>query len=146
MSIGDISDKIDRFNRAARQEKLHSPQIIQATKTVRFPEDVSLRRAITTQDATAQTYITVNLYDKDGLEITEGEGSGIDVYCTIAGGGNLDKAMPKLTNGTNIWVSKYKEGDEDKWGCISTIFQKLNIDQLKVDATNGLQTTISPCT
>jgi hypothetical protein len=42
MSIGDISNKVDRFDRAARQEKLHSPQIIQKTKAVRYPEDIKI--------------------------------------------------------------------------------------------------------
>ena len=84
---------------------------------------ISVRRAITTQDAPADTKITANLYDSAGIEQTEGDESNIDVYCSIAGGGNLDAAVPRLRNDTDIDVVKLpydNEGTpEDRWFCIA---------------------------
>lgn len=77
-----------------------------------------VRGAITTQAAPADTKITANLYKHDGTEITGGLGSGIDVYCDIAGGGNLNTAIPRLEG--NQPMSVYNEGG--KWWC-TTIFQ-----------------------
>jgi len=39
--IGDITAKVERFDDAARREKLHSPQIIQKTKAVRHQQGAS---------------------------------------------------------------------------------------------------------
>jgi len=112
----DINKKVDRFDTSARHEQFSSPEIIQPTKSVRYPPNV--RRAITTQAAPADTKITANLYDSDGNEITSGLGSGITVHCKIAGGGNLDSTLPILADNQDIDV--YNE--QGIWRC-TTLFQ-----------------------
>ena len=72
-----------------------------------------IRRAKTTQAAPAATKITANLIGQDGDEITSGLGSGIDVYCDIAGGGNLNAAVPRLTNDFEFSVYNLN----GKWYC-----------------------------
>ena len=77
-----------------------------------------VRRAKTTQAAPADTKITANLIGHNGIEIESGLGANIDVYCDIAGGGYLNTAAPKLTNGFPIPVYNLN----GKWYC-STVFQ-----------------------
>jgi len=62
-------------------------------------------------DAGAATAIDCYL-DGDGV------GTVISVACSIAGGGNLDSALPRLTDGTPILVTKVGA----TWWCLS-IFQ-----------------------
>jgi hypothetical protein len=83
-------------------------------------------RAITTEAAPAATNITCNLYDSTGTEITSGEGSGIEVYCSIIGGGNLNAAVPRLEDNDDLFVVNlpYKNGTatESRYFCTS-LFQ-----------------------
>jgi len=72
-----------------------------------------VRRAITTQDAPADTKITANLYDNTDTEIESGLGSAIDVYCEIVGGGNLEDAVPLLKDDQDIFVINI----QGKWWC-----------------------------
>ncbi len=71
-----------------------------------------VRRAKTTQAAPADTKITANLIGQNDAEITSGLGSGIDVYCDITSG-NLDDAIPRLTNDMEIPVYNIN----GKWWC-----------------------------
>lgn len=107
-----------------------------------------LRRAITTQTAPADTKITANLYDNRGKEITSGKGAGINVYCLISGGGNLNEAIRLLADNTNIIVVKLpydNEGTpEDRWWCVEG-FQTFDTDHFQI--TGGkLQDTLFSCT
>jgi len=72
-----------------------------------------VRRAKTTQAAPADTKITANLIGQDGAEITDVLGANIDVYCDIAGGGNLNAAIPRLTNDFEFSVYNLN----GKWYC-----------------------------
>jgi len=74
-----------------------------------------VRRAITTQAAPADTKITANLYDNTGTEVTSGLGSGVDVYCSVIGGGNLNAAVPRLEDNDDIFVMNWG----GKWWCIT---------------------------
>lgn len=47
---------------------------------------------------------------------TDGTGTEITVYCSIAGGGNLNTAIPRLADGTLILVSKIGA----TWRCMTT--------------------------
>jgi len=64
----------------------------------------TIKRAITTEAAGASTSITCNLYDGNGAEITSGEGSAIEVYCSVIGGGNLNAAVPRLEDNDDLFV------------------------------------------
>lgn len=111
MLQSDITRKIIRSSHAAVLEKLPSPQMVQKTKAVRYPSG-RLRVAYCKTDAGAATTIVCYL-DKDdtGIEIT--------VNCSIAGGGNLDAAVPRLTDGLLILVTKI----DATWWC-TTIFMR----------------------
>ncbi len=75
-----------------------------------------VRMAKTTQDAPADTKITANLIGNDGVEITAGLGSGIDVYCNIRGTHNLDVSLPLLKDDDDILVMNI----QGKWWCLET--------------------------
>lgn len=94
---------VEKFGRAAEAEQLQGPELIQKTKATRFRKK---RWARTTQNAPEDVKITANLLSRDGIEITEGEGVGIDVYCDIIGGGNLNAAVPRLIDDQDIPVVK----------------------------------------
>lgn len=86
-----------------------------------------VRRAITTQAAPAATYITANLYDSSGIEITSGDESAINIHCSVIGGVNLNAAVPRLEDNDDIFVAKipYASASEvvNRWYCIN-LFQK----------------------
>lgn len=108
-----------------------------------------VRRAITTQAAPAQTYITANLYSEStGLEQTSGAESGLSIYCSTMGA-NLDVCIPRLKDNTDIWVAQFNYDNGGtataRWYMIGQVFQLVNADHLEVDATNGLQTTLFEC-
>ena len=98
MSITDTIDRSARANDAARRERLASPDVIQKGRAVRHPMVAGIRLAKTTQSATANNHITCNLLDYDGVEITEGEGAGIEVYCSISNETVLNESSPLLEN------------------------------------------------
>ncbi len=78
-----------------------------------------VRRAITTAAAGAATTITANLYDEDGAEQTTGDESGLTIYCSVIGGGNLNAAIPRLEDNDDIWVAKLPYSSEaDRWYCL----------------------------
>lgn len=82
-----------------------------------------IRRAITTEAAPAATNITCNLYDSNGTEITTGEGSAIEVYCSVIGGGNLNAAVPRLEDNDDLFVvSLPYSSTEVRYYCVS-LFQ-----------------------
>jgi hypothetical protein len=64
----------------------------------------NVRLAQTTEDAPGDDNIACNLLDMSGTEITSGLGSGIDVYCKIAGGSALNAAIPRLSDNDQIPV------------------------------------------
>lgn len=128
-----------------------------------------VRRAITTQAAPNDVKITANIYDGDGIEQTEGDESGVDIYAKIAGDGTLklNKCLPFLVDNTEIDIAKFTVDvsgtPTERWYIVGQIFQpintslfifdettnaltlKLNDDHLEVDATDGLQTTLFEC-
>jgi len=71
---------------------------------------------------------------------TDGTGQEVTVYCSIAGGGNLNDAIPRLADGTMIIVDKIG----DTWYC-KTVFQAIN-DAKGVDIDTGkLVSTLDEC-
>ena len=98
-----------------------------------------VRRAITTQAAPGTEYITANLYNHAGTEITEGLGSGITVYCDIVGGTKLSEAIPELTDNFDISVQNI----QGKWYCTS-IFQTYDTDHFQV-VGDKLQDKLDTC-
>jgi len=89
---------------------------------VGIPLVPSTRRARTTQSATANDHITCNLIGNDGVEITSGLGSGIEVYCNISHGTALNDAIRRLANddylmvvnsGGKWWCTEGFSGDEE---------------------------------
>jgi hypothetical protein len=84
----------------------------------------SVRRAITTEAATANDHITCNLYDANGVEITSGTGSGIEVYCSIINATALNAAAPRLENNDDLFVVSLPNSSSTvRWYCVS-LFQK----------------------
>ena len=71
---------------------------------------------------------------------TDATGTEVTVNCNIAGGGNLDGALPRLTDGLEITVWN----DAGTWKC-TTIFQKIDSDELQVDS-GALKTKLDICT
>jgi len=58
---------------------------------------------------------------------TDGTGEEVTVNCSIAGGGNLNDAIPRLTNGLLIIVDKIG----DSWYC-KTVFQAVEVKGLEI--------------
>ena len=73
-----------------------------------------VRRAKTQEAAPADTAISVKIVNADDTEV----GAAFDVNCEIAGGGNLNDAIPRLESGD--YISIYNQGG--KWFC-TTVFQ-----------------------
>ncbi len=90
----DINRVANRFVHAGEKEELLSPPTIQPTKAGRHS---GVRSAYCKTAAGAGTSIVCYLdTDETGIEIT--------VECTIAGGSNLNSAIPRLTDGLEIPV------------------------------------------
>lgn len=100
----------------------------------------TVRRAITTQAAPALAYITANLYNHAGTEITSGLGSGITVYCDIIGGTKLSEAIPQLKDNTPLSAQNI----QGKWYCTS-IFQTYDTTHFQVSG-DKLQDKLDTCT
>lgn len=89
------------------------------------PSDLTagIRRAITTEAATANTQITCNLYDNNGIEQTTGDESGIEVYCSIMDGTALNAAVPRLEDNDDLFVVSLPYDNngtpELRWYCVS---------------------------
>lgn len=105
MSITETIDRSARANDAARRERLASPDVIQKGRAVRHPMGAGIRLAKTTESATANDHIRCNLLDYDGVEITEGEGAGIEVYCSISNATALNVSAPRLEDDQVIPVA-----------------------------------------
>ena len=104
----DVSRRIDRSDNAARREKLQSPDIIQRTKSVRFPLPSGVHLAYCKVAAGASTSIVCYLdTDTTGPEIT--------VECTVSPPANLDGALPLLADGSELKVAKIG----NTWKCIA---------------------------
>ena len=126
MSVTETIDRSARANDAARRERLASPDVIQKGRAVRHPMGAGIRLAKTTESATANDHITCNLLDYDGVEITEGEGAGIEVYCSISNGTALNTSAPRLEDDqvipvayicNNWWCTGVFNGSDD---CVCT--------------------------
>ena len=92
----NINQVADRFSRAGEKERLSSPQIVQSTKSTRHG---AVRAAFCKTAAGSGTTIQAYLdTDTTGKEIT--------VQCAIAGGTDLNAALPRLTVGLEIPVWK----------------------------------------
>jgi len=85
-----------------------------------------MRRAKVTQAATSSTTITANLYDSSGVEQLTGNESGVTVYSTVAGGGDLDEALPFLESGLDIMITRlpynYSGSIEWRWYYVGGLF------------------------
>ena len=119
--MGDLVDRTRQMDLAARQERLASPQMIQKNKAIRFPVNFPVRRARTVGAAGAGSTITCYLFNSDGIGLdTENP---VTVYCTICGGVNLNSAIPRLEDDTEIFVVQlpYWTGSEivQRWYCVS---------------------------
>jgi len=83
-----------------------------------------IRRAILLEDAPYDIKIRANLCTPGGVEITEGEGANIDVYCWLFVRSEvmLDGCVPWLKQGMDIPVVKVKmivdEVAVEKWYCL----------------------------
>jgi hypothetical protein len=82
-----------------------------------------IRRAITTEAATANDHITCNLYDNNGVEQTTGDESGIEVYCSIMDGTALNAAVPRLEDNDDLFIVSMPYDNagtpEQRWYCVS---------------------------
>ncbi len=128
----DLEDLIDKVN---AHSNMTGKGGISVTNTTRGTSIVGMqsvfkkfkvRRAITTQAASARTFISANLYNNKGVEVTEGAEFGVNVHCSIAGDTNLNAAIPRLENNDDIFVAKmpYSSAGSivQRWWCVS-IFQ-----------------------
>lgn len=87
-------------------------------------QSIPLRRARTTQDAPGGLTITCNLYDFNGVEQTTGDESGITVYCSIAGGNDLDEAVARLEEDLDVVVAHLPfSSTEYRWYMVGSPFQ-----------------------
>ena len=91
----DINRVAERFRRAGDKERLSSPQIIQPTKAGRHNSGVrsAFCKTAAGEGTTIDAYLDTNI---TGDEIT--------VNCIIAGGTDLNNAVPRLTQGFEIPV------------------------------------------
>ena len=89
-----VEDINDRSNRVFR--RVSKPAVTTPANPVR------LARAI--ENAPAGNEILANLFDSSGIEITEGDKSGITVICQISGGSDLNEATRRLANGDKLFV------------------------------------------
>ena len=110
----DINRKVARIQTAADREQMQSPEMVQKNKAVRFPPAATaIHKAYCKTDAGAAAIIVCYLdEDETGEEITVG--------CSITGGGNLNSAIPRLEDGTLIFVTKI----DGTWYCTS-VFQTI---------------------
>jgi hypothetical protein len=82
-----------------------------------FPLTPPVRLAKCTEAAGADSNITCNLIANDGeTEITSGLGSGITVNAKATLGANLEDAVPRLDNGSYMFV----ENISGKWWLVQT--------------------------
>lgn len=142
MTISEILKTVDLFGKKAGQERKGSPQIIQNTKAVRHPDSSGIHKAYCKTDAgsgsTLACYLDEDLeeppQDPPPTEIT------VNFPNISPSGTNLNACIRRLKDGDSIAVY-LKSGS---WYCLEG-FQKIDSDQLQVDATNGLQTTLPEC-
>jgi hypothetical protein len=100
--LAEINRKAERFDRAARQEHLLSPETVQKTKAVRHPADI--RWAYTQENAANRTYIICKI---------DNTGPDVNVYGRVQGGGNLNNAVPWIRYHT--WLPVVYVRDEQRW-------------------------------
>ena len=85
-----------------------------------------IKRARLNASAGSYNYITANLIDETGNEITSGYGYNITVYCSIMGGTALNAASPRLVDDGYIFVVQLPYDNtgtlQYNWYC-TTIFQ-----------------------
>jgi len=126
VSITETIDRSARANEAARRERLTSPNVIQKGRAVRHQSGIRLAKTTESSAAITNDHITCNLLDYDGVEITEGEGAGIEVYCSISNGTALNASAPRLEDDqvipvayvcNNWWCTGVFNGSED---CVCT--------------------------
>lgn len=134
MSLSSTLKRVEQIDKKARQERQTSPQIIQKTKAVRHPSGSDIHKAFCKTDAGGGNTLTCYLdTDETGTEIT--------VHFNISpSGSNLSDSIRRLSIGNQISIAKI----DDDWWCTEG-FQKIDSDQLQVDATDGLQTKLDIC-
>lgn len=127
ISPQEINRKSRAFADRAKAERPSPPEIIQPLRAIRSLKASLIYRAITLAAASNYTYIPADLYDLNGDRIVSGDGHNIFAYCSIIGGGYLNTAVPRLSLGDEILVTKlpYKNGEtlEYRWFCLSS-FQR----------------------
>ena len=113
LGIRNILARSGRSDRAGREERLASPEVVQRGRSVRHQAagDGVCRRARVKTTPTGGTAVVCNLGSEAGEEIT--------VYCDISGTSDLTLASPELLAG--VYISVYEEGGV--WRC-NTTFQK----------------------
>ena len=107
-----INARVDKFKEAARNERLDIQKVVTQPPAAR--PGGPTHKAYCKNDAGAATTIVCYLdTDETGQEIT--------VNCSIAGGGNLNTAIPRLTDGLLIFVKNFGGA----WYCTGTIFTNI---------------------
>ena len=120
------------------------PSNVNIWSTLTANEGTQVRYAVTTQDAPADTKITANVLNAyTGIEPTEGDDFGVDVYCKVVGGGNLVDAIPRLANDDAIFVAKLYWDNAgtptSSWFCL-TVFQAAEDCECTETAANEIIT------
>jgi len=107
IGIRGILTRSGRSDRAGREERLASPEVVQRGRAVRHQAagDGVVRRARVKTTPGAVDYVTCNLGSETGEEIT--------AYCDICNGTALNDASPLLAAG--MYISVYREGGV--WRC-----------------------------
>ena len=75
----------------------------------------TMRLAIVKENPEPDDNIKVNLYDSSGNEQTSGSESDLDCYAFIISGDRLDQAMPRLSIGDQLLVTRLHDGTDVRW-------------------------------
>ncbi len=98
-------------------------------------EESTVRRAITREAATAESYILCNLYDSQGVEIESGAESNIAVHCSIVGDVGMNSAIPTFPDNKDLYVAQFPVSSGDsvvrQWHCL-TVLQGYNTTHFEI--------------
>jgi len=113
LTRSQITSRITRALQGARDERLHAPQIIQRGKAVRRGGGGEWAPHVAFSSTAAPTSTIVACYiDEDGV------GDTVDVEVKIHGGGNLNNAVPLLSDGE--WFYVYYDLVTTRWRNLTT--------------------------
>jgi hypothetical protein len=133
--FSQILDRVRYADLAAAKERFQSPELVQKTRALRASAGSGIHLAFCKIDAPAAAIITCYLD-------TDGTGEEVDVQCPCISpdGATLDQVIRRLKDGDTLLVVKIN----NEWNCLEG-FQKIDSDQLQVDASAGLQTKLYVC-